>query len=201
MCLSIREVIELIMSYLFDYYSKVYDVFMKKMHLDSNSYILGEIQEEHKAILDVGGGTGTLADILINRDKEVTILDPSVSMTKIAKKKNSKIKIVNSCFEDYAAKRKYDGIILRDCLHHMKNQKYVIMKCLDLLKSNGIIIIQDFQPYKMKSKLLFLFERCCFEKIKPIKSKELRNILRLGGAKVKVRNIDSYQYVVVGRVM
>lgn len=65
------------MSYLFKYYSKQYDKFMKTFHLDKNKEIIKVIKDVNNLdILDIGGGTGTLSDILINLGADVTILDP-----------------------------------------------------------------------------------------------------------------------------
>lgn len=187
------------MSYLFDCYAPLYDLFMEKMHLDSNSYILLEVREGGKRVLDVGGGTGTLSDVLVKMGKVVTLLDPSISMTNVARRKNVRINIVNLPLTGYQCKEKYDCIILRDCLHHMDNPVQAITKCLKMLNSNGMVIIQDFEPDSLKSRFLFTFERCCFEKIVPIKSKTVKHILEQRKMKVEVRNIFSNQYIIVGR--
>ncbi|WP_157453651.1 hypothetical protein [Clostridium sartagoforme] len=47
------------MSYLFKYYSKQYDKFMKIFHLDKNKEIIKVIKDVNNLdILDIGGGTG-----------------------------------------------------------------------------------------------------------------------------------------------
>ena len=74
------------MSYLFKFYSKQYDKFMKKFNLDKNEVIIQRIKDINRLdILDIGGGTGTLAKELISLGANVTILDPEINMTKIAK--------------------------------------------------------------------------------------------------------------------
>ena len=45
---------------------------------------------------------------------------------------------------------------------------------LDYLKEDGYIIIHEFNPKALRIKCLFLFERCCFEKIKPIDPIQLK---------------------------
>jgi hypothetical protein len=83
------------MSYLFRYYAKVYDRFMSRFHLDDDSVILRMIGSGNKKIADIGGGTGRTADKLIRMGHSVTIIDPCQSMTKRAKKRNPRIRIIN----------------------------------------------------------------------------------------------------------
>ena len=138
------------MSYLFDSYAKIYDHFMRLFHLDDTSVI------EHK--LSKG---------------QVTIVDSSLSMLKEAKKKNTNVKLIHASIQKGLPINKVDVIICRDCLHHLMNQEKCLKLMLNYLNNNGFILIHDFNQRAFRIKLLFLFERCCFEKIKPVKPEQL----------------------------
>ena len=69
------------MAYLFKYYARIYDRFMRRFKLDTNEVLLESLGElKGKRILDLGGGTGTLADKLQHMGGDVTLIDPQKEM-------------------------------------------------------------------------------------------------------------------------
>lgn len=161
------------MSYLFDSYAKIYNHFMRLFHLDDTSVIEHKLSKGQYHILDVGGGSGTLAADLQAAGHQVTIVDSSLSMLKEAKKKNTNVKLIHASIQKGLPINKVDVIICRDCLHHLMNQEKCLKLMLNYLNNNGFILIHDFNQRAFRIKLLFLFERCCFEKIKPVKPEQL----------------------------
>ena len=89
------------MAYLFKYYARIYDRFMRRFKLDTNEVLLESLGElKGKRILDLGGGTGTLADKLQHMGGDVTLIDPQKEMTAIAKEKNAYLTIYNETLEE-----------------------------------------------------------------------------------------------------
>lgn len=156
------------MSYLFDCYAGIYDYFMKICHLDDTSIIENELANNQYTILDIGGGSGKLGDKLIKQGHQVTLLDASLPMLKQAAAKNHRLKLIHNKLVPNLKIAKMDVIICRDCFHHLINQDESLKIMGQYLKDDGFILIHDFNPKATRIKLLFLFERCCFEKIKPI---------------------------------
>lgn len=186
------------MSYLFQCYAKVYDRFMDKFHLDDDTIILDMIGKGNKKIADIGGGTGRTADKLIKMGHFVTIIDPCRSMTRRAKKRNQMIQIINQTMP-YDIKDEYDVILFRDCLHHIKKQRETLKLCSNKLKKDGFIIIADFSPESIKSKLIFLFERLCFERIWEVEGKKLLKLLESFNMNTKLIQVNDRDYIVIGR--
>lgn len=182
-------------SYLFDCYSRVYDNFMKVFHLQETFIIEDYLNNKKLMILDVGGGTGTLADRLQRNGHKVTVLDSSEAMLKQAKKKNNQFILIHSLLKDNLAIEKQDVIICRDCFHHLSNQKESLRIMINYLKDNGELIIHDFQPTSLRIKLLFLFERCCFEKIKPIAPFEIEKLCKELKLKISFLYLGKWDYV------
>lgn len=156
------------MSYLFDCYAGIYDRFMKIWHLDDTSIIENELINHEYSILDIGGGSGKLGDKLIKQGHQVTILDASLPMLKQAAAKNHQLKLIHSNLVSNLQIAKVDVIICRDCFHHLVNQEESLQIMGRYLKDDGFILIHEFNPKALRIKLLFLFELCCFEKIKPV---------------------------------
>ncbi|MGL4991620.1 MAG: class I SAM-dependent methyltransferase [Sarcina sp.] len=188
------------MSYLFKYYSKQYDGFMKLFKLDKTDKIiecLGVLK--NKKIVDIGGGTGTLAEKLINAGADVTIVDPEKNMTNIAKTKNRNIKILN----EYSNKislgdGEADVIIIRDAFHHISSKGETLSECQRLLKKNGLILICEFDKSNIIARLIALFETLCFEKITMLTKDELRKLMKAYFNEEFLINITSYEFIYIG---
>ncbi|MEG0365340.1 MAG: class I SAM-dependent methyltransferase [Coprobacillus sp.] len=183
------------MSYLFNCYSGVYDKFMKVFHLQETLIIEDYLNHKNLMILDIGGGTGTLADKLQRNGHSVTILDSSEAMLKQAKKKNDQLILIHSLLKENLNIPKQDIIICRDCFHHLTNQKDSLRIMINYLKENGELIIHDFQPTSLRIKLLFLFERCCFEKITPITSSRLEELCKQLDLKISFLYLGKWDYI------
>lgn len=188
------------MSYLFKYYSKQYDEFMKIFNLDKNEEILKILKDvSNLDILDIGGGTGTLANNLINLGAKVIILDPEVKMTNIAKRKNNRIKVINEYSNNVNLEdSSFDLIIMRDSFHHIEDKKGTLKECKRLLNNKGKILIYEFDRTHIITKLIYIFERSCFEKIKMLSKNEMKTLASDYFNKGEIFKISSYEYIYLG---
>lgn len=188
------------MSYLFKYYAKQYDRFMRIFKLDNNDYIiksLGDISGLN--ILDIGGGTGRLASIMTDLGANVTILDPEVKMTEIAKRRNANINIINGYSNNTTLEdNSIDLIIMRDTFHHIINQEETLRGCKRVLKLNGRIAIHEFDRKHIIPRLIAIFEICCFEKIKMLSADEMMNITKKYFNTYNISKVSSYEYLYIG---
>ena len=183
------------MSYLFNCYAGIYDYFMKLWHLDDTSIIEQMLQGHCYDILDIGGGSGTLGDRLVKQGHDVTILDASLPMLKQAHQKNKQLHLIHVMLQEMPNLKLVDVIICRDCFHHLDNQDASLQAMLGYLKDDGFILIHDFDPKVGKIKLLFLFERCCFEKIKPVDLDYLNKLAQINQAALTVIHQGKWDYV------
>jgi len=187
------------MSLLFDGFTGLYDSFMKLFGLDDCHVILKEIERRDCSVIhDVGGGTGTLADLLVKSGKTVYLIDPSRAMTTAAGKRNSGIHIINSGYKRKLDVPMADVVVLKDAFHHIKEQEEVLRCCFDNLCEQGRIIIQDFNPKSLSSKLLFMFERCCFERIYPMHPDKLKKLSENIGLNTEFFELNPRDYIYIG---
>lgn len=186
------------MSHLFSNYAFIYDTFMHVFQLDNDQTILSFVPSKRSRILDIGGGTGKIADQLIKRGHQVTILDPCKRMTDIAKKRNSEIIIIGQAMPFYCSKT-YQVIIIRDCLHHIKEYNQTLEAAIKMLEPGGIIMVSDFYPDTFATKFIFLFERFCLEKVYPVSKGHLIRFFREHGLSIKSCHINKRDFVVVGK--
>lgn len=101
--------------------------------------------------LEYGSGTGLLGFELDSMVKELTLMDESGEMIKIAAekaKKNStkKIKAIQyDLLTDPLPSEKYDFIVSLLTMHHIKDTKEILMKFRDLLTDDGVLAIIDLE--------------------------------------------------------
>ncbi|WP_195266455.1 class I SAM-dependent methyltransferase [Clostridium sp. 1001275B_160808_H3] len=188
------------MNYLFKYYSKQYDKFMKIFNLDKNKEIIKVLKDVNNIeILDIGGGTGTLADILIKLGANVTILDPEVKMTNIAKEKNNEVKIINGYSTNIAlTDNGFDLIIMRDSFHHIQDKEKTLNECKRLLNDKGKILIYEFDRTHIITKLIYIFERSCFEKVKMLSKSEMKKLASQYFSNGEIIKISNHEYIYIG---
>ncbi len=188
------------MSYLFRCYAKLYDKFMNIFSLDDDTAVLSLIENRQLRIADVGGGTGVTADKLVKRGHAVTIIDPCRQMTELAKKRNKKVRVINRSMP-CEINEQFDIILIRDCLHHVKRQREMIDCCVHMLTEGGMIIVNDFSPECWNTKIIFLFERICFEAIKPVSESKLLRYFAAAGLQTELIRVNKRDYIVWGRKM
>ena len=105
--------------------------------------IIDHIPDGIKRILDVGSGSGSLAQKLINLGYKVDCLVPSEFLAKKIKDKLGKNSIVHVCkFEDLEVSQSYDLILFSESF------QYVLMaqsidKIVSMLPKNGHLLICD----------------------------------------------------------
>lgn len=102
-------------------------------------------------ILDIGCGTGTLAEILkLNFPfAEITCIDFSDNMLEIAKNKLKKypdVRLFKSDFHKFKPETKYDVVVSSFALHHIENDFKKVetyRKIFNSLNKNGIFLNAD----------------------------------------------------------
>lgn len=150
----------------FDKVYKYYDKFMsifklcKFQELKAFANLKG-----NEVVVDMGGGTGRLADYISNSCKTVYVLDESEKMlSKVEERENVigiKGNVIKAPFEDNSI----DTVILSDVLHHVKEQEKLFIEIHRILKNHGKVIILDFHRKHIKTRLLKIFEFILFGKL------------------------------------
>jgi len=119
-------------------------------------------------ILDVGCGDGSVSIPLLNVRRELTLLDLSSNMLSIALSKvppvlRNDVQAINQEFlSANLAPRSFDVIICLGFLAHVDSPKAVIAKIAQLLRPNGIVIMQSTDSSGLPSRLGILY-RCVLE--------------------------------------
>lgn len=106
--------------------------------------IVDNIPEGTKRILDVGSGSGNLAQKLSLQGFQVDCVIPSSFLAEQVQKKISDTGKIHVCkFEALSTEKKYDLILFSESFQYVK-LKFSLEKVLSLLDENGYLLICDF---------------------------------------------------------
>lgn len=156
-------------------------------------------------VLDVGGGTGLVAQYLCEDVEELTVLDPSSKM--LSKIKSDKIKKVIGSAQDIKFKDcAFDIVYCVDSFHHFtngsdpKNWNKTIKQCikelLRVLKINGKLIIIEFDPTTFRGGLIEILENKIMHwGSKFYSRKEFISLFKEYNTKVKILNLNGYGFI------
>ena len=105
--------------------------------------IIDHIPDGVKRILDVGSGSGSLAQKLINLGYKVDCLVPSEFLAEKIKDKLGNNSIINVCkFEDLEVSQSYDLILFSESFQYVRMEQS-IDKIVSMLPKNGHLLICD----------------------------------------------------------
>jgi ubiquinone/menaquinone biosynthesis C-methylase UbiE len=131
--------------------------FHSQEELDNKFLLLKDFSKDrHFNVLDLGGGNGFFADRLLERfpKSAITILDTSSEL--LAKNQPSiRKELIHGSIEymtDILTGRTFDCITVNWVFHHLVGNSYLtcrkncldtLMKCKELLKPNGLVIVAE----------------------------------------------------------
>ena len=119
------------------------DKLNKAQDLHSNQ-ILKSIPNDVKTILDVGSGSGGLAEKLVGSGYKVECVSPSEYLSDaIEKKLKSSVVVHRSTFEKFETQKKYDLVLFSESFQYVNINK-TLNKLPDIIKDKGHLLICDF---------------------------------------------------------
>lgn len=150
----------------FDRVAKHYDSFVNSFNLNKMKEI-NDALELHgdEVVLDIGGGTGSLAEYMSKNCRVVHVLDESRGMLSRIKENPKVIAIQGDALNMPFDGNSMDIVIMSDVLHHIENQSRLIQEVSRVLKQGGKLLILDFEKKHIKTRLLRVFEYILFGKL------------------------------------
>lgn len=183
----------------FDKAYRHYDRFMTLFNL----YKVDEIKEAldlngYEIILDIGGGTGYLAKHLCKYCEKFYVLDESKKMLSKVKDKDNIIPLVGNALSTNFEHSSIDVVLLSDVLHHIKDQTRLLDEIYRILKTDGKLLVMDFEKHHFKTKMLRLFEFVLFGKLFYKTHSQTINLLEKHFI-IEKDIVKGYYFIIVGR--
>lgn len=161
----------------FDWLAPVYEKFFSKKA--SQKLLQSLTLMENQLILDIGGGTGRVAQGLIGDGRKVVVADFSFQMLLEAKHKSDLCCVTCNALVLPFKNHLFDRIVMVDTLHHLFEQEISLRELWRVLKPSGLIVIEEPDISRFTVKIIALIEKVLLMKSKFLKSQELINLLKL----------------------
>ena len=117
-----------------------------------SDFLIAHIPETAKAILDVGCGSGKLAERLLNKGYRVDCVSPSPFFTERAKELlGGRVHIFECQYERLDTENRYDLILFSESFQYVKLEK-AIQNSFRFLNEGGHLLICDFFATEAKGK-------------------------------------------------
>lgn len=177
--------------------ARIYDHVIKPRQEISWRRIICEM-DSTSILLDVGGGTGRIADAMDNCFERIVIYDVSLPMLKESKNKNTKIVGICGKVENLALQMNFfDAVIMVDTLHHVENHQKAISSILNVLKPGGIFILEEPDIRKFPVKLIAVMEKMLFMRSHFIKPEVVKKWIDPKDFSAKLIEEDNNYYFII----
>jgi ubiquinone/menaquinone biosynthesis C-methylase UbiE len=111
------------------------------------------------ALLDAGGGTGRVAQILHGFAGQIVLVDLSMGMLRQAKAKDW-LRVVGAKTERLPfPDGTFERVLMVDALHHVINQATTCAELWRVVKKGGRIVVEEPDVRKLSVKLVALMEK------------------------------------------
>ena len=154
----------------FKIFAPFYDKVIKNG--DESEYIKRTELPSSGRLLEIGGGTGRIVSSFVGLVDQVTNVDITFEMLKVARDKG----ITSICslgeflpFPDETFAR----IVIIDSLHHINNQEMVIADAMRVLTQDGLILIVEPSYDHISGLFIRIFEKVLFMGSKFLKDDSL----------------------------
>lgn len=182
----------------FDRVSEHYDNFMKLFNFNKMNEIKNALElRGDEVVIDIGGGTGSLAEYISGSCKVVYVLDESKGMLSKVKANPKIVPILGDALDITFDSSSIDVVTMVDVLHHIENQPRLIEEIYRVLKEDGKLLILDFEKNHIKTKILRAFEYILFGKLYFRTSKEVINLIKDRFTIAKFID-NKYYFIIIG---
>ena len=147
-------------------------------------------------VLDLGGGTGRVAQHLVKHGVQVIVADLSLPMLREASRKDL-LKVVNSASEQLPfTANSFERILLVDSLHHVIDHRQTLQEAWRLLKPGGRLVIEEPDIRHWVVKLLALAEKIALMRSHFLSLGEMQAFCAFPGAEHQFHNESGMVWLV-----
>jgi ubiquinone/menaquinone biosynthesis C-methylase UbiE len=136
-------------------------------------------------LLDVGGGTGRVAQTLANHAGHIVVLDESPGMLQQARGKG--LSAIRARAESLPLPNgAIPRILMVDTFHHLNDQRQTIAELLRVLAPNGRLVIEEPNIEHTAVKLVALAEKLTLMRSHFRSPAKMKRMLESAGARVRI---------------
>lgn len=147
-------------------------------------------------VLDAGGGTGRVANLLREHAGEVVVADPSFGMLRQADRARLGLVCAHSeslPFPDGT----FERVIMVDALHHVVHQGQTASEMYRVLKPGGRIVIEEPDIHKFGVKLIAIGEKLLLMRSHFLSPREIVDLFSFDSTKASIHAAEGNAWVVI----
>lgn len=157
--------------------------------------LLSFLPEQYESILDLGGGSGRIAEYLLEKASRLFLID--VSMPMLKQVKNGDIYIINASADTLPfPNASISAIVLVDSFHHMPNQHRVLQEIMRIKTPGGKIIIEEPDIRSPIIKMLAMTEKMLLMRSKFWNPDTIRDSLVKLGATATIHAENNIAWII-----
>jgi len=99
-------------------------------------------------VLDLGGGVGRISKFLVGRVQEIIVVDPSSKMLEKCRTRAGLNCVVSPAEKLPFLDNYFDKIVIIDAFHHFENHEKACQEIKRVLKKDGEVVMEEFNPIK-----------------------------------------------------
>lgn len=147
-------------------------------------------------VLDLGGGSGRIAQNLIGKVAEITVIDPAPKMIARCKRRQGLRCKLGSATQIDFPDQSFDKIILVDAFHHFPQQKNVLIELRRVLTADGQLIFEEFDPRHWFGALIVWLEKLLHLGSQFYSPDDLKFLLEQNGFQATYHQIGGHYYLI-----
>lgn len=149
---------------------------------------------KEEVVLDLGGGTGLFARRLVDRCREVHLLDESSRMIEQVRHEKIKTRLGSGTHTPYPD-RFFDAVVLSDVFHHVREQDLLLGEILRVLKPGGRLMVNEVDMERFMGRVAARLENLFFVQVFPTGFKALSERLECLGFRLVDKKQDSWSFI------
>ncbi|GAB4504704.1 MAG: hypothetical protein Fur0043_16980 [Anaerolineales bacterium] len=150
-------------------------------------------------LLDVGGGTGRVANLLQDYVGEVTIADPSFGMLRQAHRSTLELACAYSESLPFPDET-FERIIMVDALHHVIHQGRTAREMYRVLQPGGRIVIEEPDIRLFGVKLIAMGEKLLLMRSHFLSPARIGDLFSFDAAQTQIHNAGSIAWIIVEKL-
>jgi ubiquinone/menaquinone biosynthesis C-methylase UbiE len=149
-------------------------------------------------LLDAGGGTGRIAQLLCDRVNKVVVADLSLEMLQQASAKTGLLTVCSHSESFPFHENTFDRILMVDALHHVCDQAETAQELWRVLKPGGRLVIEEPDFRTLGVKLLAVAEKLLGMRSHFLKPESITDLFDDSKAQIRIeKNEDNFNAWVI----
>lgn len=148
------------------------------------------------ALLDAGGGTGRVAQFILEKAGHVVVVDLSCKMLAEASQKEGLQPVCSPTEALPFPDNSFQRIIMVDALHHVFDHQMTINELWRLLAPGGIIVIEEPDISAFSVKLIAIAEKLALMRSHFLPPSQIAALFDFPDACLKIQKNESTAYII-----